>query len=180
MTASSCCTMSSGWISTKLPRLSTGSPPPAASSRRGPAIMCAATSPRFPVSETHGQEIAQAFFAATRSGDASALKQLLAEDVVIYSHGGGQVLAFLNAIVGAEKVLRLFLGIRTKGYAASDLLHLGRIDGLPGFVTRETGGLIQTTALAVEDGRIAAIYIVRNPDKLGRISRLLGIQSGLH
>jgi hypothetical protein len=84
------------------------------------------------------------------------------------------VTSFLNAITGAEKVVRVFLGIRKKGYGESELLRLGRIDGLPGFVTREVGGLIQTTALAVEDGRIAAIYIVRNPDKLGRISRLLG------
>ena len=31
---------------------------------------------------------------------------------------------------------------------------------------REPDGLIQTTALAIEDDRIVAIYVVRNPDKL--------------
>jgi len=41
-----------------------------------------------------------------------------------------------------------------------------RINGLPGFVTREADGEIQTTALAIEDGRISAIYVMRNPDKL--------------
>jgi RNA polymerase sigma-70 factor (ECF subfamily) len=47
-----------------------------------------------------------------------------------------------------------------------ELVRVGRINGLPGFVTREADGILQTTALLIEDGRIAAIYLVRNPDKL--------------
>jgi RNA polymerase sigma-70 factor, ECF subfamily len=46
------------------------------------------------------------------------------------------------------------------------------INGLPGFVTREADGELQTTALEIEDGKIAAIYVVRNPDKL-RILRAI-------
>ena len=30
----------------------------------------------------------------------------------------------------------------------------------------EADGELQTTALEIEDGKIAAIYVVRNPDKL--------------
>jgi RNA polymerase sigma-70 factor (ECF subfamily) len=40
------------------------------------------------------------------------------------------------------------------------------IDGLPGFVTLEQGDTLQTTALQIEGGRITAIYVMRNPDKL--------------
>jgi hypothetical protein len=45
------------------------------------------------------------------------------------------------------------------------------INGLPGFVTRESDGELQTTALEIEDGRIAAIYVMRNPDKLRHLDR---------
>lgn len=38
--------------------------------------------------------------------------------------------------------------------------------GLPGFVTLEADGELQTTTLDIEDGRITAIYVMRNPDKL--------------
>ena len=41
-----------------------------------------------------------------------------------------------------------------------------RAGAASGFVTREADGEIQTTALAIEDGRISAIYVMRNPDKL--------------
>ncbi|MCE3289766.1 MAG: hypothetical protein K0R83_1778, partial [Caulobacter sp.] len=32
-------------------------------------------------------------------------------------------------------------------------------------------GTLQTTALEIEDGRIVAIYITRNPDKLTAVAR---------
>jgi RNA polymerase sigma-70 factor, ECF subfamily len=49
---------------------------------------------------------------------------------------------------------------------ASKLVRAGFINGLPGFITLEADGELQATALDIEDGKIAAIYVVRNPDKL--------------
>ncbi|MGH9343535.1 MAG: hypothetical protein ACRD19_07235 [Terriglobia bacterium] len=37
---------------------------------------------------------------------------------------------------------------------------------MPGFVTIEADNRLQTTALQVDDGKIVAIYVTRNPDKL--------------
>ncbi len=48
----------------------------------------------------------------------------------------------------------------------SELVRAAFVNGLPGFITLEADGEIQTTALEIEDGKIAAIYVVRNPDKL--------------
>jgi hypothetical protein len=45
-------------------------------------------------------------------------------------------------------------------------IHTGMINGLPGFVTREADGELQTTALEIADGKVTAIYVMRNPDKL--------------
>ena len=39
--------------------------------------------------------------------------------------------------------------------------------------TFEPPGVVQTTALSIEDGRIAAIYIVRNPEKTKHLAHLL-------
>jgi RNA polymerase sigma-70 factor (ECF subfamily) len=48
----------------------------------------------------------------------------------------------------------------------SRLVRCGLINGLPGFVTIEPDNTLQTTALQIEDGKIVAIYVMRNPDKL--------------
>jgi RNA polymerase sigma-70 factor (ECF subfamily) len=51
-------------------------------------------------------------------------------------------------------------------YYKSELVRIAMINGLPGFVSREADGEVQTTALEIENGKIKAIYVVRNPDKL--------------
>jgi RNA polymerase sigma-70 factor, ECF subfamily len=48
----------------------------------------------------------------------------------------------------------------------SKLVRAGFLNGLPSIITEEADGELQTTALEIEDGKIAAIYVVRNPDKL--------------
>jgi RNA polymerase sigma-70 factor (ECF subfamily) len=48
----------------------------------------------------------------------------------------------------------------------SKLVRTAMINGLPGFVTREADGELQTTALQIEDSKVTAIYVMRNPDKL--------------
>jgi RNA polymerase sigma-70 factor, ECF subfamily len=49
------------------------------------------------------------------------------------------------------------------------IVRYGLINGLPGFVTIEPDDRLQTTVLHVEDGKILAIYVMRNPDKLRHI-----------
>jgi RNA polymerase sigma-70 factor (ECF subfamily) len=132
-----------------------------------------AAKPRFTTPKERGLKIAEAFFAASRSGDMSGLQALLAEDVALYSDGGGVRPAALRTVIGAEDVLRVHAAIARKFYESgpSQLVRYGLINGLPGFVTREPDGILQTTAFLVEEGRVAAIYIMRNPDKLKHLEQ---------
>lgn len=123
--------------------------------------------PRFPVAPEHGMEITQAFFAASRDGDLGRLRALLSDDVLLHSDGGGKRPAALRILTGVEDVMKVHVALaRVFAQHPSRLLRYGRINGLPGFITMEADGQIQTTALAIEEGRIAAIYVMRNPDKL--------------
>jgi RNA polymerase sigma-70 factor (ECF subfamily) len=123
--------------------------------------------PRFKVEQQRGLEIANAFFTASRSGDMTALGSMLAADVSMHSDGGGKRNAALGIVAGFRRVLHLnkVLSVLFRKHG-SQLVRAGFVNGLPGFVTLEADGELQTTALEIEDGRIAAIYIMRNPDKL--------------
>jgi len=127
--------------------------------------------PRYPVERDQGRQIAEAFFAASRSGDMTRLGDLLAEGVVLYSDGGGKRPAAGRPMIGRAEVLRAQAAIaRLLAGKPPASARFTWINGLPGFVSMEHDGLPQTTALAIEDGRIVAIYVVRNPDKLGHLS----------
>lgn len=126
---------------------------------------------RYAVEAVEADRIARAFFNATRDGDARALADILAEGVEIRSDGGGKVLAFRNIVRGLAAVLKLFAGLNRKGLPAPTLVRTAVIDGLPGYISRDADGSLATTALELHEGRIRAIYIVRNPDKLRRIAQ---------
>ncbi|WP_163267324.1 sigma-70 family RNA polymerase sigma factor [Chelativorans alearense] len=129
-----------------------------------------AARPRFAVPKERVLEIASAFFAASRGGDMQQLRSLLAEDVTIYADGGGKAPAAPRPIVGLEGAMQLHASLaRLFAENMSQLVRYGFINGLPGFVTVEPGDILQTTALQIEDGKIAAIYITRNPDKLAHV-----------
>ncbi|MBU0727024.1 MAG: sigma-70 family RNA polymerase sigma factor [Alphaproteobacteria bacterium] len=132
--------------------------------------------PRYPVGREEGDRLARAFFDAATKGDLQGLSALLAENAVLHSDGGGKVIAFHNPIAGLPRLLRLYAGLERKRIAAdSVLLRPLRIDGLPGYLSRERGGILQTTAFDIRDGRIAAIYVTRNPDKLERLVAEMGL-----
>ena len=123
--------------------------------------------PRFQVEKQHGVALAEAFFTASRNGDMKTLAAMLAADVSAYTDGGGKRPAALKPIVGFDDVMNAFekLAVLFK-HKGSQLVRAGFINGLPGFVTLEADGELQTTALDIEDGKVTAIYVVRNPDKL--------------
>lgn len=121
--------------------------------------------PRYSVPTNTAQELARAFFEACRSGDARALSAILAEGATLHSDGGGKVFTFPRIIAGADHLVRLFVGLSGKHGPQMQYLRPVVIDGLAGFIGRMDGPL-QTTALEIVDGRITAIYITRNPDKL--------------
>ncbi len=130
--------------------------------------------PRFDVAPDRAAQIASAFFSAAQSGDADALRTLLAEDAVLHSDGGGQARAALNLIQGHNTIARFYAGLAAKasrtGDAAARVVQRTTINGLPGELAVGWDGLLQTTAIEISGDRIAAIYVTRNPDKLSHLT----------
>ncbi|NUB26578.1 sigma-70 family RNA polymerase sigma factor [Azospirillum brasilense] len=130
-----------------------------------------AARPRFPVTKEHGLEIAAAFFAASRNGDMDRLRLLLADDVTASADGGGRVPASQRPLIGAGEVMARHVQLAQEfKQSPSLLIRYAIIDGLPGFISVEGGGMVQTSALQIERGKIVAIYITRNPDKLRHLN----------
>ncbi|HUM69416.1 MAG TPA: RNA polymerase sigma-70 factor, partial [Chloroflexota bacterium] len=104
-------------------------------------------------------------------GDMAGLLALLAEDVVEYSDGGGQVVAAIKPVRGADKVARFFLGLMKK--LPDSLAHrLTIANGRPAIISYIDGAPVNVTILDIDDGRIQRIYNIVNPDKLRHIQRL--------
>jgi RNA polymerase sigma-70 factor (ECF subfamily) len=114
--------------------------------------------------------LVSAFVSAARSGDLGVLTGLLARDARVISDGGGKVTAALKVIVGDDRTARFLIGVSRKGLRGATA-RFALVNGLPGLIVEDAGGLIQTVAFEIgEDDRIRAVYVVRNPEKLRHLS----------
>lgn len=115
-------------------------------------------------------EAAQQMLIAVMSGDPEGLLATLAPDVVVLSDGGGVVHAALRPVVGPEKVGRLLGNLVRRIYASGDVqMAQMEINGTVGFVMFGSGRWAATTVDVGADGRVTAINMWLNPDKLERL-----------
>lgn len=128
---------------------------------------------RFPARETDIARYVAGFEQAMASGDVEPLKRLLAEDVEFIADGGGKVAAALNILTGRDRVAKFLVGAARKNPDPDHtVIWPAIINGRPGLVVTVAGAVVQTFSFAVDaKGGIAAVYTVRNPDKLAGIGR---------
>jgi RNA polymerase sigma-70 factor (ECF subfamily) len=116
-------------------------------------------------SDSHAR-LLQAFSDAVASGNVAQLAELLRADAVALTDGGGRKFAARNPIVGADKVARFFIGLAGKIAGQDVRIQPAVINGAVGALLYLDGELDLTLSMAISGEKIAAIYIVRNPDKL--------------
>ena len=126
--------------------------------------------PRFVVDQQRVMQLATAFMAASATADTKALSELLAEDAIMVSDGGGKRPAALRVMVGRDDILRLLEGIRWRHNGEGlKSFQAVRVNGYPGMLIQMEDGPETFAFEPDEDGRIAAIYVMRNPDKLTHV-----------
>ncbi len=128
--------------------------------------------PRFPASLEQQRRVVEAFTAAAAEGDLDGLMALLDPDVVMRSDGGGRVNAARKPIVGADRVGRSLLALARKGMSTSQV-EIVDVNGAPGLLVTEASGILTVTAFTIDDGRIVALDVVRNPEKLRHVQRAM-------
>ncbi len=131
--------------------------------------------PRFQPSNEQRRALTERFLRAVSAGDMQGLLGLLANDITLWSDGGGQAAAALNPIVGPARVARLFFGVARK---EADLrldgsVSIEEINGAPAAVFRTARGRIwNLMVLEMDaDGTVSEVRLVRNPQKLSRVSQ---------
>jgi RNA polymerase sigma-70 factor, ECF subfamily len=123
--------------------------------------------PRYTIPVERQRETVAAFFTASRTGDAGALAALLAEDALLLSDGGGIRPAIAYPLVGRDLIVTAYKRLaRVLRDAKPSSVRFAWIDGLPGIVSREADGMLQTMALQIGPSGIEAVYVQRNPEKL--------------
>ncbi|SDH37206.1 RNA polymerase sigma-70 factor, ECF subfamily [Lentzea fradiae] len=135
-------------------------------SRARKIVTGSAPPPRAALDEQRA--VLEKFLAAMTNGDIDAVLGLLHPDAVMVGDGGGKARTAVNAVSGADKVARFFLGLLRK-YGYPELRPV-LVNGDVGVAMPAQGDIAaRVTTFTVHDGRITAVYDVVNPDKLRHV-----------
>ena len=107
---------------------------------------------------------------ACATGDLSGLLSMLSDDVVVWTDGGGKVRAAMRPVVGAFRSSRFLLNVAKKVHGFP---HTTVLNGQPAAVLVDAGTVVGAIVLDIMEGSIVAVRVVRNPDKLERLSARL-------
>jgi RNA polymerase sigma-70 factor (TIGR02957 family) len=120
--------------------------------------------PRVRVSRSEQLAVVERFLAALRTGQLQELMEVMAPDVVLIADGGGLAGATLVPVHGAELVVRVLAHASRSSFRSAVVWLNGAPAGLI-----EVAGEPGAVSIVVEDGRVARVYLFRNPLKLTRL-----------
>jgi len=123
--------------------------------------------PRFPADAGEEARIVAAFATAWQEGDHEALLGLLDPDAIMRSDGGGRVPSAGKPLLGADRIARALVAFARSADRRGEEPRgrLARVNGATGLVIHDRYST-SVVSLTIDSGRIAALDIVRNPDKL--------------
>ncbi|QGZ38320.1 RNA polymerase sigma-70 factor (ECF subfamily) [Pseudoduganella flava] len=127
--------------------------------------------PRFTVPRQVHRDLLAGFMQAAAGGDRAAMKTFLAGDVQLVSDGGGKVPSFGKILEGAARIAGVYWSLE-HAYPGQVQYRMARINGEPGLLRYVNGVVESAQSFIIDGGRIVAIYVIRNPDKLTGIAPL--------
>ena len=130
--------------------------------------------PRNPDDADAQQDMLERLLAAVAERDLDGLVSLFSEDCVAYADGGGVVSAAIIPITDPRRIAQVTMHIAHKLMQEGAVaFNWQALNGGPGLLVTLDGALVSTVQLEVANGRVARLYIVRNPEKLAHLATLL-------
>jgi len=121
---------------------------------------------RFTVPRRESEEVVRRFRHAVGTGSVEELMTVLHADATLVADGGGKAAAATRPVLGADRIAKFMLGYAGKAQWSESDFQLVAINGAPGLLIRHPLSGDGTYSFDIEEGRIRAVYVMRNPDKL--------------
>lgn len=128
--------------------------------------------PRFEVPRDTHRALLANFMQAAGSGDRAAMKALMSDGVQLVSDGGGKVTSFLRILHGAGRVAGVYWSLEHQ-HPGKVAYRAALVNGEPGLLRYVDGKIESAHSFIVDDGRIVAAFVMRNPDKLTALPQFI-------
>jgi len=133
----------------------------------------AAGRPRFKPSPQAHRQIFTQFLRAAEQGELDGLMQLLSDDVELWVDGGGKARGAATRPLHGRTAVAQFLFATARRATPGSRAEIADVNGEPALIVRAGGEVRLVLSIGVDQGRVCAIRVIRNPDKLHDLNRAL-------
>jgi RNA polymerase sigma-70 factor (TIGR02957 family) len=109
--------------------------------------------------------LVEQFVRALANADVGQLMNVLSHDATLFTDSGGKVTAPPRPMPGGERISRFLAGLPSK-VPASVAYKITTVNGMPGIIVYADDKPVTVFSFRFEDGQIADLFMVANPDKL--------------
>lgn len=102
-------------------------------------------------------------------GNVEGVASVFAQDVVLWSDGGGKARAARHALYGARRVARHLVGVRPQTPEGTEI-RIARVNGQPAILGVLDGRVIGSISFEIEEGQVITVHAVLNPEKLQHLT----------
>ncbi|WP_062051881.1 RNA polymerase sigma-70 factor [Bacillus sp. JCM 19034] len=124
-------------------------------------------------------DLIEQFISAFQSQQTTKLLQLLSDEVILYTDGGGVVKSALRPIKSPSHIIAFFNGVSKKTvveYAVS----ISTLNTQPALIIYINGDIYSVIQFFIKHGEVTEIYMTSNPNKLNHLHSLLPFDKGIH
>lgn len=105
------------------------------------------------------------FVSSLQCGDAQGMLEVLKTDAILKADGGGKTTTAIHPIYSADRIIRLFFGIRKK-FPEEYNVDYKMVNGGPGVIVKVNNKVTYVLSFTFENEKISNIYMMVNPEKL--------------
>ncbi|GEK79065.1 sigma factor-like helix-turn-helix DNA-binding protein [Agrococcus baldri] len=122
---------------------------------------------RYEADAREAEALTARFLAALQHGDVEGMRELLAADAAMPADSGGKAPLWGRGTWGAERMVGKLAQMGPAFLAAGCTIEQRAVNGRPGAIVRDPERrILATWGFDVAAGRISAMRIILNPDKL--------------
>ena len=117
------------------------------------------------------QTLLEGMMEAVLAGDVDGLISLMSDDVVAITDGGGVVSAAIQPVYDPSRIATVIMHLVQKNLQLEDVqISFEALNGGVSLLILQHAEFHSATTLSIENGKIKAIYVLRNPEKTAGIS----------
>lgn len=122
--------------------------------------------PRFTPSSAHHNQLLHQFIEAVEEGDLNGLTELLAEDVTLWTDGGGKVRGAATRTLQGQEAVARFIIASQRLIQTTFTTEITEVNGEPAILLRMDGHLFSVVSVTIAQQHVVEVRVIANPDKL--------------